>query len=180
MCWRPGFVSVVLIWRLPHYIIHPVASWFNPRRKHFIQCHHRVCWWNLSGNVGPVSPLRVWGPKESRSYDKFLEVEFCLHKFYSEVTGLWYWMNHSSHHGSVGQSSHRGSVVDLQCDNFCSITKWFTMSNIVSVKMRVQPLASLTEASSIALSCSVSCSHGSDPVLPWLWYRLALQLQFVP
>ena len=45
--------------------------------------------------------------------------------------------------------------------------------SIVSVRMQVRSLTSLSGLRSIATSCGVSHRCGSDPVLLWLWCRLA-------
>ena len=37
----------------------------------------------------------------------------------------------------------------------------------------IPDLNHLAKGSSIAASCSVSQTHGSDLALPWLWHRLA-------
>ena len=41
---------------------------------------------------------------------------------------------------------------------------------LVSRRMRVRSLASL---SGVAVSCGVGRKHGADPMLLWLWCRLA-------
>ena len=41
-------------------------------------------------------------------------------------------------------------------------------------------LAQRVKGSSIAVSCGASHRHGSDPVLPWLWCRLAAIALFRP
>ena len=47
--------------------------------------------------------------------------------------------------------------------------------NIVSLRMRVRSLASLSQwvKDPALLKAEVGCTYGSDPTLLWLWYRLA-------
>ena len=50
------------------------------------------------------------------------------------------------------------------------------VKNQISIHEDVGQIPDLTQqgkVSGIALSCSVSCRHGSDLVLLWLWHRLA-------
>ena len=47
------------------------------------------------------------------------------------------------------------------------------------MRIRVQSLASLSGLR-IAVSCDVGCRHGWDPVLLWLWCRLAAAVSIQP
>ena len=48
------------------------------------------------------------------------------------------------------------------------------------MRMRVQSLDPVGKGSGIALSCDAGHRHGSDPMLPWLWCRLAATAHIRP
>ena len=61
------------------------------------------------------------------------------------------------------------------------MAQWLKRTQLVSMRMRVRSLASLSGLRILrCCGCGVDGRRGSDPVLPWLWYRPAATALMAP